>query len=206
MRIKYFVESNTAAFSRTSTLIPLYYQFYWFICFSHRIHPTKHLTNNTLIHLNSTTTNEENDDDHDDDHDHDDDDVDAFDRVRIQVFCRHRRWFSFHCCLPCIAFECGMFGYCCVSLLNACLTTRQTGSSRLPHYHSSQHPLFPDMTHCVHRLALFVAAIVVVRAILFFSHFYQSPVVFLSLTPFLCLSRSTSRSCRSLHNFIYACM
>lgn len=37
MRIKYFVESNADAFA---DFLPLYYQFYWFICFSHRIYPT----------------------------------------------------------------------------------------------------------------------------------------------------------------------
>lgn len=64
---------------------------------------------------------------------------------------RHRRWFSLHRHFRVlVVFECGMFGYCCVSLLNACLTTRQTGSSRMPHYHSSQHPLSLGMTHCVH--------------------------------------------------------
>lgn len=36
--------------SDAADFIPLYYQFYWFICFSHRIYPAKHLTNNTLIH------------------------------------------------------------------------------------------------------------------------------------------------------------
>lgn len=98
--------------------------------------------------------------------------------VLLQVLYRHRLRFSFHCRFRVlVAFECGMFGYCCVSLLNACLTTRQTGCSRLPHYHSSQHPLFPDTTHCVHRLALIAAAFVVVLGEFFFSHLYLSSVV-----------------------------
>lgn len=123
----------------------------------------------------------------------------------LQVPYRHRRWFSFHCRFRVlVAFECGMFGYCCVSLLNACLTTRQTGSYRLPHYHSSQHPLFLNMTHCVHRLALGV----VVLSDYFFSPppslipFYLPFLsIFLRLS-FMCIFRT--RSLSSVLGFVSA--
>lgn len=115
-------------------------------------------------------------------------------RRRIWSHCfkcpyRHRRWFSFHCRFRVlVAFECGMFGYCCVSLLNACLTTRQTGSYRLPHYHSSQHPLFLNMTHCVHRLALGVVVL---------SDYFFSPPLLLS--PSISLFYPSSFACLYVH-------
>lgn len=50
-------------------------------------------------------------------------------------------------CIGLVAFECGMFGYCCVFILNACFTSRQTGGSRLPHYHTAHSIPYFVMRH-----------------------------------------------------------